>query len=161
MFWLRFESKIKVAACAGLGNRPASPVAWSLRVEPRGGEVRFAMDLRVTARTRASGATSRPGRVPDDGLDHQTVYLYNVHMKRVTASEARRNWFRILDEVAGGATVVVERHGQRIVIRREEPSVEELPDYGPLIRVPDADEADRWGWSWPGEEGDLEPEPVD
>jgi hypothetical protein len=37
--------------------------------------------------------------------------LYIVRMKRVTASEARRNWFRLLDEVAAGAVVVIERGG--------------------------------------------------
>ncbi|MHC4469614.1 MAG: type II toxin-antitoxin system Phd/YefM family antitoxin [Planctomycetota bacterium] len=81
-------------------------------------------------------------------------------MKRVTASEARRNWFRVLDEVAAGETVVVERHGRRIVIRREqggeERSPEDLPDYSALLSAPKADEADRWRWEWTGPEGDLE-----
>lgn len=79
-------------------------------------------------------------------------------MKRMTASEARRNWFRILDEVAEGATVVIERGERRIVLRREEPEVpRELPDYTSLIRVPDPEEAPSWGWDWPGEEGELVP----
>jgi antitoxin (DNA-binding transcriptional repressor) of toxin-antitoxin stability system len=81
--------------------------------------------------------------------------MYILHMKRVTASEARRNWFRLLDEVAAGATVVIERHGRRIVLSREEISPEEkdLPDYASIIRVPDAERADEWRWDWPGEEG--------
>ena len=80
-------------------------------------------------------------------------------MKRITASEARRNWFRILDEVAAGATVVIERHGRRIVLRREEESErvsESRPDYGALLRAPDAGRADAWGWEW-SPEGELEP----
>jgi len=83
-------------------------------------------------------------------------------MKRVTASEARRNWFRLLDEVAAGATVVIERAGRRILLKREEPSEarEAPPDYGSLIRAPSVEDAHRWGWSWeedPDEGADLAP----
>ena len=35
-------------------------------------------------------------------------------MKRVTASDARKNWFRLLDEAAAGEVVVIERAGTRI-----------------------------------------------
>jgi antitoxin (DNA-binding transcriptional repressor) of toxin-antitoxin stability system len=79
-------------------------------------------------------------------------------MKRVTASEARKNWFRILDEVAAGGVVVVHRHGRRIVLRREEvgdADDRELPDYGDIIRVADVSDADDWGWEWRGPEGAL------
>lgn len=88
--------------------------------------------------------------------------MYNVHMKRVTASEARRNWFRLLDEVVAGETVVVERDGVRVVLRRESArrSVRETPCYDDVIAIPHADQADRWGWEW--EEGGLRPrEPED
>lgn len=85
--------------------------------------------------------------------------MYNVRMKRMTASQARRNWFRLLDEVAAGEVVVIERNGRRIVLRREEETAgaeaEEVPDYSSLLQAPDADRADRWGWSWSGPEGDL------
>ena len=86
--------------------------------------------------------------------------LYIVHMKRVTASEARKYWFRILDEVASGTAVVIERKGHRILLQREEPAAasREIPNYSELIRVPDAERADEWGWRWPGEEEELEPE---
>lgn len=79
-------------------------------------------------------------------------------MKRVTATQARRNWFRLLDEVAAGEVVVIQRKGRRIVLRREEEVPEreaELPDYGALLSAPDADRADEWGWDWPGPEEDL------
>lgn len=79
-------------------------------------------------------------------------------MKRITASEARKNWFRVLDEVAEGEVVVIERNGRRIQLRREADDVREVPDYSGLIGATgDAAEADRWGWDWPGEEGDLVP----
>lgn len=74
--------------------------------------------------------------------------VYNVHMKRVTASEARRNWFRLLDEVASGQVVVVERNGRRILIQRQ-PSVGKVKaqDYGAVLRG-DTEHADAWSWSW-------------
>jgi len=79
-------------------------------------------------------------------------------MKRVTASEARRNWFQLLDEVVRGEQVVIERRGRRIVVLCEDltetgPS-EAAPDYSELLHVPNAEEADLWSWSW--SEGGLE-----
>ncbi|HXV59588.1 MAG TPA: type II toxin-antitoxin system prevent-host-death family antitoxin [Vicinamibacteria bacterium] len=73
-------------------------------------------------------------------------------MKRVTASEARRNWFQLLDEVAQGERVVIERRGRRIVVFCEDkeqmgPSPR-TPNYRELLQVPEADNADRWSWSW-------------
>jgi hypothetical protein len=79
--------------------------------------------------------------------------MYNVRMKRVTASEARRNWFRLLDEVIAGETVVVERKGWRVVLRREKQSSEgKIPDYSGLLRSGDLELADRWGWRWSPDE---------
>jgi hypothetical protein len=80
-------------------------------------------------------------------------------MKRVTASDARKNWFRLLDEVARGAVVCIERKGRRIILKREQesPDSETPPDYSSLIQVPDLDRADGWGWSWSEEDGELEP----
>ena len=81
-------------------------------------------------------------------------------MKRVTASEARRNWFRILDEVAAGEVVVVERNGRAIQLSREPRAdrVREVPDYTYLLRAPEgAEHAERWGWEWSDEEGEARP----
>jgi antitoxin (DNA-binding transcriptional repressor) of toxin-antitoxin stability system len=74
-------------------------------------------------------------------------------MKRVTASEARKNWFRILDEVASGEVVVIHRHGKRLILQREKGDRRKAaaPDYKGLIDVPDAEAADQWHWEWPGE----------
>ena len=84
--------------------------------------------------------------------------MYIVHMKRVTASEARRLWFRLLDEVIAGEVVMIVRGGKRIVIRREEPKrvrEEKLPDYSRLLKATGADQADLWRWDWPGPEEPL------
>jgi antitoxin (DNA-binding transcriptional repressor) of toxin-antitoxin stability system len=86
--------------------------------------------------------------------------MYIVHVKRLSASETRQNWFRVLDDVLAGEVVVIERRGRRVVLRAEatletgtEPSV---PDYSPLIQG-EADRADEWAWEWPEPEGELEP----
>lgn len=87
------------------------------------------------------------------------TYMYSVHMKRITASEARKQWFRLLDEVVAGEVVVLERKGRRVVLRREETQTKqrEQPeiDYRKLLRVPEADHADQWTWEWQGEEKDV------
>ena len=85
--------------------------------------------------------------------------MYTVHMKRVTATEARKNWFRLLDEVTEGEVVLIEREGARLLLKRAEqgePS-STIPNYQGLIRVPDADAADRWGWEWDGSAEGLRP----
>lgn len=73
-------------------------------------------------------------------------------MKRVTASEARRNWFRLLDEIAGGEVIVIQRRGKRLVLRCEELDQDmlglEVADYKDLLRVPDPEGADEWRWEW-------------
>ncbi len=82
-------------------------------------------------------------------------------MKRLTASEARKRWFRLLDEVVAGEVVVVERKGQRVLLRREDSESltagRRLPNYRKLLRVPDADEADQWTWEWRGPKQGLTP----
>ena len=78
-------------------------------------------------------------------------------MIRTTASEARKNWFRLLDEVVAGGEVAIERNGRWVVLRllADEGQVRERgPDYGDLLWG-DGDRADEWGWTW-GPEG-LEP----
>lgn len=70
-------------------------------------------------------------------------------MKRVTASEARRDWFRLLDEVVAGEQVIVERKGCRILLRRESgDEVGKEPDYSDIFDVRDPEAADTWGWDW-------------
>ncbi len=77
--------------------------------------------------------------------------MYIVHMKRMTASEARRRWFAVLDEVAEGEIVAIIRKGKRIILRRDDPphgNRRKLPDYASILRIPNADRADSWGWEW-------------
>ena len=86
-------------------------------------------------------------------------FLYIVHMKNVNASEARNNWFRLLDDALRGEVIVVQRKGRRLVLRREELNDKKIGvdtrRYKKLLRVPKADEADRWSWQWKGPAGGL------
>jgi hypothetical protein len=80
-------------------------------------------------------------------------------MKKVTASAARKHWFRLLDEALQGEVIAVQRKGQRLLLRRDEPSQpgngKSLPRYKRLLRVPSADEIDRFSWAWRGAERAL------
>ena len=93
-------------------------------------------------------------------VDAGAYDLYIVRMKNVTASEARRQWFRLLDEAAQGEVIVVQRKGRRLVLRREDvgkaKAASPAPVYRRLLRVPRVDQADRWSWEWTPE-GDLAP----
>jgi len=85
--------------------------------------------------------------------------MYTVHMKRMTATDARKNWFRLLDEVIEGEVVLIERGGSRLLLKlvdKGEPA-ERIPDYRALIQVKDVDEADQWGWEWDGSSEGLHP----
>ena len=80
--------------------------------------------------------------------------MYGVHMRSWSATEARKNWFRLLDEVAAGEVVEIWRDSKRIVLRCE--PLEEAapaPDYRALIKSDAADQADQWGWSWDEDSG--------
>jgi hypothetical protein len=78
-------------------------------------------------------------------------------MKTVTASEARKHWFRLLDEALEGEVIAVQRKGRRLVLRREEAAnsrkTKGARRYKRLLQAPDADKADRWSWDWRPERG--------
>jgi len=40
-------------------------------------------------------------------------------MKHVTASEARKNWFKLLDEASNGESIAINRNGKSLVLRLE------------------------------------------
>ncbi|MBX3167681.1 MAG: hypothetical protein KF760_09725 [Candidatus Eremiobacteraeota bacterium] len=74
-------------------------------------------------------------------------------MKHYTSSEARTHWFKILDEVAAGETVAVDRNGRRILLCCEETAPLSIPDYHGILLVDSPDEADRWTWDWEPDSG--------
>ena len=88
----------------------------------------------------------------DFRVDFSGSQLYIVHMKYVTASEARKNWFRLLDEAAQGEVIAIRRDSKKLILKLEEEEAS-IPKYGRLLRVPDTDQADTWGWEWNPSEG--------
>jgi hypothetical protein len=69
----------------------------------------------------------------------------------VKASPARKHWFQLPDDALRGEVIAIERKGGRVLLRREEPSsAKRSPDYKKILKVPRADEADRWSWEWRG-----------
>jgi len=87
------------------------------------------------------------------------IIMYTVHMKRMTATDARKNWFRLLDEVVEGEVVLIERDGARLVLQLAEQGkpIAKVPVYQGLIQVTDTDEVDQWGWEWDGSSEGLQP----
>jgi antitoxin (DNA-binding transcriptional repressor) of toxin-antitoxin stability system len=71
-------------------------------------------------------------------------------MKYVTASEARKNWFQLLDEAAKGEVIAIQREGKKLILRLEATKAAPVPSYKEVIDFKDADEADTWGWDWKG-----------
>jgi len=80
-------------------------------------------------------------------------------MGNVNATDARKHWFRLLDEALNGEVIIVQRRGRRLILRREESDKNrkgsESPQYKNLLRVPNADHADRWSWEWRGSRNGL------
>jgi hypothetical protein len=70
-------------------------------------------------------------------------------MKYVTASDARKNWFTLLDEAAGGEVIAIERNGRTLMLTAQKKKAA-VPDYAGLISFPDAEAADTWTWDWKG-----------
>lgn len=117
-------------------------------------------------RPEGEGASGRGGRRALPGREGLTgprgdwywirPKVYTVRMKRMTATEARRHWFRLLDEVAAGEEILIERDGARLVLKIADlQGPAKVPDYQGLIRIPDADQADQWGWEWDGSPAGL------
>ena len=72
-------------------------------------------------------------------------------MRRVSAADARKDLYRLLDEVAAGEVVMIPWAGVECRIERLPDGAEQpaLPDYSDCIRVtPDAERADTWAWTW-------------
>ncbi len=73
-------------------------------------------------------------------------------MKHVTASEARKNWFKLLDEAAKGEAIAIQRNGRTLILR-EEKRKRPKPSYKGLIKGKDLESADTWGWEWSESKG--------
>lgn len=76
--------------------------------------------------------------------------MYTVHMKRVTATEARRRLFQLLDAVENGEDIVLERSGVRFRLTLDK-ARERAEDPGSPLIVDDPAllEGD---WTWQTDE---------
>ncbi len=70
-------------------------------------------------------------------------------MKHVTASEARKNWFAVLDEGPKGAVVAIQRNDEKLILKLQKKKAV-VPNYKGVIDFPDADDANTWSWEWNG-----------
>ena len=78
--------------------------------------------------------------------------LYNVHMSRFTASQARQNFARVLDQAAGGQSVTIERGKLRFRVVLDEERRAPRPAR-PVIEILDPAVANG-DWTWrPGKAG--------
>ena len=79
-------------------------------------------------------------------LPLSATMLYNVHMSRFTASQARQNFARVLDQAASGQSVTIERGKLhfRLVLdeKRRAPRTA-----GPIIEILDPAVANG-DWTW-------------
>ncbi len=80
--------------------------------------------------------------------------MYSVHMIRYTATDARKNFFHLLDAAERGEVVVLERHGVRFKIVVEATKPTEIEETIVLTADPDVLEGN---WTWVSdEEGQLQ-----
>jgi hypothetical protein len=83
--------------------------------------------------------------------------MYVVHMLRATATQARKDLFRLLDAVERGEEVVLERRGVRFRLSREDsPALaSEVAEPRPRLLVQDpAVLSGEWTWA-ADEDGQL------
>lgn len=77
--------------------------------------------------------------------------MYTVHnMIRVTATEARKRIFDLLDRAARGEAVLIERSGTLLRLSRgptSKKSSKKAPDYRSHIQGSVSD-AHEWSWDW-------------
>ena len=107
------------------------------------------MHVRFCLSWRNFGGARQSNRMESEVFAGTAAMLYVVHMKHVTASEARKNWFKLLDEASNGETIAINRNGKNLALRLQTGKKrEKLPDYSKIIRAPDADNANKWGWKW-------------
>jgi hypothetical protein len=73
-------------------------------------------------------------------------------MKYVSATEARQNWFKLLDEAAKGEVIAIQRNDKQLVLRLHKQKTP-VPNYKRLLRVSQPEDADTWGWEWTPSKG--------
>ena len=74
--------------------------------------------------------------------------VYNVRMFPVSATQARRTFFTLLDAAEAGEVVVVERHGKQFRLVAEHEAAPLAPDLAsPLVIIDPALLEGQWTWA--------------
>jgi len=78
-----------------------------------------------------------------------TKIVYTVHMKHFCATNARYNFFKIIDTAASGEPVIIERNGISLELRKLSPrkKASKKISYKGLIKG-GLDNADCWSWKF-------------
>lgn len=74
--------------------------------------------------------------------------MYNVHMKRFTAAQARQRLSEVLDAAERGQAVVIERRGVRFSIRTERGKKRPARSSPFFAYVDPAVLSGDWTWTW-------------
>lgn len=75
--------------------------------------------------------------------------MYNVHMRRYSAAQARQRFSEVLDAAERGQPVVIERRGVRFVVEARRANRGQRAHRKSLIEYLDpAVAAGEWTWTW-------------
>ncbi len=74
-------------------------------------------------------------------------------MKHYSATEARKNFFSLLDDALDGNKVYIEREGQVLELTPKKKKVKKLSYKKFFLSSPTVDDADTWGWGWTPDKG--------
>ena len=72
--------------------------------------------------------------------------MYNVHMSRHTASEARRKLFHLLDSVEQGDEVILERKGVQFLLSLVKEKPQRVSKESPIRVIDRAILDGEWSW---------------
>ncbi|MBI2336040.1 MAG: type II toxin-antitoxin system Phd/YefM family antitoxin [Deltaproteobacteria bacterium] len=74
-------------------------------------------------------------------------------MKQFSATEARKNFFKLLDSAVEGETVTIKRKGIVLKLVPSRPQkTKKVSGYSPYIHS-DVSKADQWVWHWDPNKG--------
>ncbi|MBX7147481.1 type II toxin-antitoxin system Phd/YefM family antitoxin [bacterium] len=74
-------------------------------------------------------------------------------MKHYSATEARKNFFSLLDDALEGNKVYIEREGHVLELLPKKKKTKKLSYKKFFLSSPSVDDADTWGWEWKPDSG--------
>ncbi len=74
-------------------------------------------------------------------------------MRQVSATDARKNFFTLLDRAAEGEAVIIKRKGVFLRLIREKPHKKKVAFSYRRYFHNSTDKADSWSWDWDSQSG--------